>query len=123
MINDGKTKTSDNECHTENACGGLGIAERKSGIHGDDSNKILNSNSERGDKSRGQNSDRERSSPGGIESQLREIKQSHLAFIEARQQQLKDELVDNQGYSEKLLLRIENLESKLKQLNSHEKPS
>lgn len=111
-----RTKASDNQCNSEIIGRGLGGVEGESRKDGDESNKVLNSNSAWRDIGREESFSRESSSLGGIFRQLRELRESHLASVEENEKKLREGLTKNENHKQDLLQSIEKLENLLEQL-------
>jgi hypothetical protein len=117
MTNYARSETSNHKCNSENVDRRLGGVERKSRTNGNDSNEVLNSNSTGRDFNREESDCRESASLGGIFRQLRELRESHLASVEAHEKKLKEGLAENEIHKQDLLEGIEKVEKLLEQLN------
>ena len=123
MGNYAKRKTSNHQCNSENVGGRLGAFKTKSRENGNVSNQIPHSDSTWGSSS-GEKSDYTKfRNLGGALSQLRKLRDSHLAHTQAKEQKLKKELKDNEAHRENLLQAFEKIESILKELGVSEEPS
>lgn len=123
MDNHGKRKTSNHKCNSENVGGRLGAFKTKSREHGNVSNQISHSDSTWGSSS-GEKSDYTKfRNLGGALSQLRELRDSHLAHTQAKEQKLKKELNENKAHRENLLKALDKIEKFLEEFGVSEEPS
>ncbi|NJN13237.1 MAG: hypothetical protein HC836_18040 [Richelia sp. RM2_1_2] len=111
-----RRQAADGERDIENVDGGLGVAQTKSRSYGVNSNKVCDPNREGGNSSRAENSNRESSSIGGITRQLKELRDLHLATMEANEQNLKERLNSNNIHKQQVLESIQKIETQLKEL-------
>ncbi len=115
-LDDVRQERKNDQCNSENACEGLGSITKQGRRARNDSNKISNSNSTREDQSRAQNHFRRQADTGEIITQLRELKESHLTYVDQNKQALEQKINENEAYRQKTLDGINQLEKLLENL-------
>jgi len=106
----------DNQRNLENVDSRLGVSSGEGPTDGDESNKILNSDSSRRNPAREESPVEGQGNVGKIARQLRELQQAHLAFIEKQQQTLEAQLTASTEYRDKVVDSIQSLEKQILEL-------
>ncbi len=113
-------RKEDHQCDIENVSPRLGVTSGESSVLGDESNKIFNSDSSWRNSSPEQDFGSRQRNSGKMLCQLRELNQSHLAFVDKYQQLLETQLAQNLEYRGRILDDMNRLEEQILQLLGEE---
>ena len=114
------SREENNQRNLKDVNSGLGFAAGESPCNGNEPYQIFNSNSSRGDSSGQESPNKGQGTTGKMLRQLRDLQDTHLAYIDSNTQLLEAQLVANTQHRDKIIENMKRLEKNMLELLSEQ---